>query len=80
MMEIQQYMSLKTLVTNSGKNILLRLANNSGWKFSSSLDSLDIISNRNLNINKQPITNEHILLNGKTKELITVIRWSLKKY
>ncbi|PPR37944.1 MAG: hypothetical protein CFH26_00406 [Alphaproteobacteria bacterium MarineAlpha6_Bin4] len=73
-------MGLKTLVTNSGKNILLRLANNSGWKFSSSLDSLDIISNRNLNINKQPITNEHILLNGKTKELITVIKWAFKKY
>ena len=73
-------LNLKTLITNNGKNIVLRLQNGSGWKFSSSLEKLDIISNRNININNQPITNEHIHLTGETKELITVIKWSLKKY
>ena len=73
-------LNLKTLITNNGKNIVLRLLNGSGWKFSSSLEKLDIISNRNININNQPITNEHIHLTGETKELITVIKWSLKKY
>jgi len=73
-------LNLKTLITNNGKNIMLRLPNGSGWKFSSSLEKLDIISNRSININNQPITNEHIYLTGKTKELITVIKWSLKKY
>ena len=71
---------IKTLLTNNGKNILLKLNNGSGWKFSSSLNKLNIVTNRNLNINNQPIINEHIYLTGKTKELITVIRWSLKKY
>ena len=73
-------LNLKTLITNNGKNIVLRLPNGSGWKFSSSLEKLDIVSNRNININNQPITNEHIHLTGKIKELITVIKWSLKKY
>ena len=73
-------LNLKTLIINNGKNIVLRLPNGSGWKFSSSLEKLDIISNRNININNQPIINEHIHLTGKTKELITVIKWSLKKY
>ena len=73
-------LNLKTLITNNEKNIVLRLLNGSGWKFSSSLEKLDIISNRNININNQPITNEHIHLTGETKELITVIKWSLKKY
>ena len=73
-------LNLKTLIINNGKNIVLRLPNGSGWKFSSSLEKLDIVSNRNININNQPITNEHIHLTGKIKELITVIRWSLKKY
>ena len=72
--------NIKTLLTNNGKNILLKLNNGSGWKFSSSLNKLNIVTNRNLNINNQPIINEHIYLTGKTKELITVIRWSLKKY
>jgi len=72
--------NLKTLITNNGKNIMLKLDNGAGWKFSSSLEKLDIVSNRNININNQPITNEHIHLTGKTKELITVVRWSLKKY
>ncbi len=73
-------LNLKTLIINNGKNIVLRLPNGSGWKFSSSLEKLDIVSNRNININNQPITNEHIHLTGKIKELITVIKWSLKKY
>ncbi len=73
-------LNLKTLIINNGKNIVLRLPNGSGWKFSSSLEKLDIVSNRNININNQPITNEHIHLKGKIKELITVIKWSLKKY
>ena len=72
--------NIKTSITNNGKNIILRLTNGTGWNFSSSLDKIDIVSNRNININNQPITNEHIYLTGKTKELITVIKWSLKKY
>jgi len=72
--------NLKTLITNNGKNIMLKLVNGDGWKFSSSIEKLDIVSNRNININNQPVTNEHIHLTGKTKELITVVRWSLKKY
>ena len=72
--------TIKTLLTNNGKNILLKLKNGVGWKFSSSLDKINIASNRNININNQPITNEHIHLTGETKELITVVRWSLKKY
>jgi len=72
--------NIKTSITNNGKNIMLKLDNGAGWKFSSSLEKLDIVSNRNININNQPITNEHIHLTGKTKELITVVRWSLKKY
>ena len=72
--------TIKTLLTNNGKNILLRLKSGVGWKFSSSLDKINIASNRNININNQPITNEHIHLTGETKELITVVRWSLKKY
>ena len=72
--------NIKTIITNNGKNVLLRLTNNAGWKFSSSLEKIDIVSNRNININNQPITNEHIHLKGKIKELITVIRWSLKIY
>ena len=58
----------------------MRLNNNIGWKFTSSLNKLNLIQNKNLNINDQPITNEHIHLTGKTKELITVVRWSFKKY
>ena len=72
--------TIKTLLTNNGKNILLKLKSGVGWKFSSSLDNINIASNRNININNQPITNEHIHLTGETKELITVVRWSLKKY
>lgn len=72
--------NVKTLITNNGKNVVLRLSNGSGWKFSSSLEKLDIVSNRNININNQPIINELIHLTGKTKELITIIKWSLKKY
>ena len=72
--------NVKTLITNNGKNIVLRLPNSSGWKFSSSLEKLDIVSNRNININNQPIINELVHLKGKTKELITIIKWSLKKY
>ena len=72
--------TIKTLLTNNGKNILLKLKSGVGWKFSSSLDKINIASNRNININNQPITNEHIHLTGETKELITVVRWSLKKY
>ena len=72
--------TIKTLFTNNGKNILLKLKSGVGWKFSSSLDKINIASNRNININNQPITNEHIHLTGETKELITVVRWSLKKY
>ena len=72
--------TIKTLFTNNGKNILLRLKSGVGWKFSSSLNKINIASSRNININNQPITNEHIHLTGETKELITVVRWSLKKY
>ena len=72
--------TIKTLITNNGKNIVLRLKNGIGWKFSSSLDKINIVSNRRININNQPVTNEHIHLTGKTKELITVVKWSLKKY
>ena len=72
--------TIKTLLINNGKNILLKLKSGVGWKFSSSLDKINIASNRNININNQPITNEHIHLTGETKELITVVRWSLKKY
>tara|TARA_Y100000590_G_scaffold72611_1_gene79826 strand:+ start:1683 stop:3278 length:1596 start_codon:yes stop_codon:yes gene_type:complete len=72
--------SIKTLITNKEKNIVMRLNNNIGWKFTSSLNKLNLIQNKNLNINDQPVTNEHIHLTGKTKELITVVRWSFKKY
>ena len=72
--------AIKTLITNNGKNIVLRLKNGVGWKFSSSLDKINIVTNRRININNQPVTNEHIHLTGKTKELITVVKWSLKKY
>ena len=33
-----------------------------------------------MEINKQTKNNEHILITGKTMELITIIKWSLKKY
>ncbi len=72
--------NVKTLITNNGKNIILKIPNGSGWKFSSSLEKLNIVSNRNININNQPIINELMHLTGKTKELITIIKWSLKKY
>ena len=72
--------TIKTLMTNNEKNVALKLANGIGWKFSSSLNKIKIITNRNIGVDNQPITNEHILLTGKTKELITVVRWSLKKY
>ena len=71
---------IKTLVTNNGKNTVLKLPNGAGWKFVSSLDKLNLVLNRSLNTNNQPVRNEHIHLTGKTKELITVIKWSLKKY
>tara|TARA_B100000686_G_C16772576_1_gene966221 strand:+ start:673 stop:2274 length:1602 start_codon:yes stop_codon:yes gene_type:complete len=71
---------IKTLLTNSQRNAVLKLSNGVGWKFVSSLDKVNLILNRNLNTNNQSIRNEHILLTGKTKELITVIKWSLKKY
>ena len=72
--------NLKAVISNNGRNIILKLANGDGWKFSCSLKKLDIVSYRNININNQSITNEHIHLTGKTKELITVVRWSFKKY
>jgi len=71
---------IKTLLTNNQRNAVLKLSNGVGWKFVSSLDKVNLILNRNLNTNNQSIRNEHILLTGKTKELITVIKWSLKKY
>ena len=71
---------IKTLITNNGKNVVLKLPNGSGWKFVSSLNKLNLVLNRSLNTNKQPVRNEHIHLTGKTKELITIIKWSLKKY
>ena len=72
--------NLKAVISNNERNIILKLANGDGWKFSCSLKKLDIVSYRNININNQSITNEHIHLAGKTKELITVVRWSFKKY
>ena len=72
--------TIKTSITNNKKNIVLKLINGTGWKFISSLDKVDIVSSKNLNSYKQPVTYEHIHLTGKTKELITVIKWSLKKY
>ena len=71
---------IKTLITNNGKNVVLKLPNGSGWKFVSSLNKLNLVLNRSLNTDNQPIKNEHIHLTGKTKELITIIKWSLKKY
>ena len=71
---------IKTLITNNGKSVVLKLPNGSGWKFVSSLNKLNLVLNRSLNTNKQPVRNEHIHLTGKTKELITIIKWSLKKY
>ena len=71
---------IKTLLTNSQRNAVLKLSNGVGWKFVSSLDKLNLVLNRSLNTNNQPVRNEHIHLTGKTKELITVIKWSLKKY
>ena len=62
------------------KNAVLKLPNGAGWKFVSSLNKLNLVLNRSLNTNNQPVRNEHIHLTGKTKELITVIKWSLKKY
>jgi len=80
--DIRFYLDLriKTLVTNNEKNAVLKLPNGAGWKFVSSLDKLNLVLNRSLNTNNQPARNEHIHLTGKTKELITVIKWSLKKY
>ena len=80
--DIRFYLDLKikTLVTNNEKNAVLKLPNGAGWKFVSSLDKLNLVLNRSLNTNNQPVRNEHIHLTGKTKELITVIKWSLKKY
>ena len=71
---------IKTILTNNGKNIVLKLPDGSGWKFISSLEKMNLISNRSLNNNIQPIISEHINLKGITKELITVVKWSLKKY
>ena len=71
---------IKTLIINNGKNVVLKLPNGSGWKFVSSLNKLNLVLNRSLNTNNQPVRNEHIHLTGKTKELITINKWSLKKY
>ena len=71
---------IKTLVTNNGKNAVLKLSNGTGWKFISSLNKLNLVSDSHLNTNNQPIRNEHIHLTGETTKLITVIKWSLKKY
>ena len=71
---------IKAILTNNGKNIVLKLPDGSGWKFISSLDKINLELNRSLNNNRQPIVSEHINLNGITKELITVIKWSLKKF
>ena len=73
------FLSLKQKIF-IGKNVVLKLPNGSGWKFVSSLNKLNLVLNRSLNTNKQPVRNEHIHLTGKTKELITIIKWSLKKY
>ena len=72
--------SVKTSQINNGKAILLKLPNGTGWKFISSLDKINLVSSRYMEINKQPKNNEHILITGKTMELITIIKWSLKKY
>ena len=72
--------SVKTSQINNGKAILLKLPNGTGWKFISSLDKINLVSRRYMEINKQPKNNEHILITGKTMELITIIKWSLKKY
>ena len=71
---------IKTLLTNNEKNAVLKLPNGIGWRFISSLDKINLVLNRNLNTNNQLVRNEHIHLTGKTRELITVIKWSLKKY
>ena len=71
---------IKTLITNNEKNAVLKLPNGIGWKFISSLDKINLVVNRQSLFDNQPIRNEHIHLNGKTTELITVIKWSLKKY
>ena len=72
--------SVKASQINNGKAILLKLPNGTGWKFISSLDKINLVSSRYMEINKQPKNNEHILITGKTMELITIIKWSLKKY
>ena len=59
---------------------MLKLSNGIGWKFISSLDKINLIPSEYLRNNKQPKVNEHILITGKTRELITVVKWSLKKY
>jgi len=72
--------SIKTSLINNGKAIILKLPNGDGWKFISSQERINVISNKYTDFNKQPKINEHIHISGKTIELITVVRWSLKKY
>jgi hypothetical protein len=59
---------------------LLKLPNGTGWKFISSFDKINLVSSQYIEISKQPKISEHIHLTGKTLELISVVKWSLKKY
>ena len=72
--------SIKASEINNGKAILLKLPNGTGWKFISSFDKINLVSSQYIEISKQPKISEHIHLTGKTLELISVVKWSLKKY
>ena len=72
--------SIKALEINNGKAILLKLPNGTGWKFISSFDKINLVSSQYIEISKQPKISEHIHLTGNTSELISVVKWSLKKY
>lgn len=72
--------SIKCSQINNGKAIMLKLPNGIGWKFISSLDKITLVPTPYKGINNQPKINEHIHLTGKTMELITIVKWSLKKY
>ena len=72
--------TIKTSQINNGKAILLKLPNGTGWKFISSLDKINLVTSEYIGLNKQPKNSEHINLTGKTVELITIVKWSLKKY
>ena len=72
--------SIKASEINNGKAILLKLPNGTGWKFISSFDKINLVSSQYIEISKQPKISEHIHLTGNTSELISVVKWSLKKY